>query len=215
MKENPEISSLRKEYKLRELSEKNVDENPFEQFDIWFKEMLDSKIPEPTAMILATATKEGKPSARTLLLKAYNKDGFTFYTNYESRKGKEIEENNSGALLFFWPELERQIRIEGTIKKLSQSTSNDYFKTRPYKSRIGAWASKQSSVIPDRAEIIKKFFKYLLKFHSRNIPLPDFWGGYILIPDLFEFWQGRASRLHDRVSYRKETGKWIIERLSP
>ena len=215
MEENPEISSLRKEYKLRELSEKNVDENPFEQFDIWFKEMLNSNIPEPTAMILATATKEGKPSARTLLLKAYNKDGFIFYTNYESRKGKEIEENNSGALLFFWPELERQIRIEGTIKKLSQSTSNDYFKTRPYKSRIGAWASKQSSVIPDRAEIIKKFFKYLLKFHSRNIPLPDFWGGYILIPDLFEFWQGRASRLHDRVSYRKETGKWIIERLSP
>jgi len=215
MEENPEISSLRKEYKLRELSEKNVDENPFEQFDIWFKEMLNSNIPEPTAMILATAAKEGKPSARTLLLKAFNKDGFIFYTNYESRKGKEIEENNSGALLFFWPELERQIRIEGTIKKLSQSTSNDYFKTRPYKSRIGAWASKQSSVIPDRAEIIKKFFKYLIKFHSRNIPLPDFWGGYILIPDLFEFWQGRASRLHDRVSYRKETGKWIIERLSP
>jgi pyridoxamine-phosphate oxidase len=215
MKDNFEISDIRKDYTQKELDENNTEANPFDQFDIWFKEMLDSKLHEPTAVILATATKYGKPSARALLLKGYNKDGFIFYTNYGSRKGKEIEENNSGALLFFWPELERQIRIEGYIEKVSQKASNDYFKTRPFKSRVGAWASRQSSVIPGRSEIIKKFFKYLLKFHSKNIPLPDFWGGYILKPEVFEFWQGRANRLHDRIRYRKENSQWIKERLSP
>jgi pyridoxamine 5'-phosphate oxidase len=215
MKDNFEISDIRKDYTQKELDENNTEANPFDQFDIWFKEMLDSKLPEPTAVTLATATKDGKPSARVLLLKGYNKDGFIFYTNYGSRKGKEIEENNSGALLFFWPELEREIRIEGYIEKVSQKASEDYFKTRPYKSRVGAWASKQSSVIPGRSEIIKKFFKYLLKFHSKNIPLPNFWGGYILKPEVFEFWQGRANRLHDRIRYRKENSQWIKERLSP
>jgi len=215
MTDTIDISSIRKDYKLKELSEKQVEQSPFEQFDIWFKEMMNSKLPEPTAVTLATSTPDGKPSARVLLLKGYNQDGFIFFTNYESRKGKEIETNNSGALLFFWPELERQIRIEGRIEKISKSASEDYFVTRPYKSRLGAWASKQSSVIPNRTEIIKKFFKYLIKFHSRNIPLPDFWGGYILKPEVFEFWQGRTSRLHDRVRYRNENGLWIIERLSP
>lgn len=215
MKDNFKISDIRKEYTQKALDKNNTEANPFDQFDIWFKEMLDSKLHEPTAVILATATKDGKPSARALLLKGYNKDGFIFYSNYGSRKGKEIEENNSGALLFFWPELERQIRIEGFIEKVSQKASDDYFKTRPYKSRVGAWASAQSSVIPGRSEILKKFFKYLLKFHSKNIPLPDFWGGYILIPEVFEFWQGRASRLHDRIRFRKESNDWIKERLSP
>ena len=215
MPDKIDISSIRKEYKLKGLSERYVDSSPFEQFDIWFKEMLNSKLPEPTAVTLATATKEGKPSARALLLKGYNSDGFIFFTNYESRKGKEIEENNSGALLFFWPEIERQVRIEGTIEKISRTASEDYFKTRPFKSRLGAWASKQSTVIPNRAEIILKFFKYLMKFHSRDIPLPSFWGGYILKPDVFEFWQGRANRLHDRVRYTRKDGLWKIERLSP
>jgi pyridoxamine 5'-phosphate oxidase len=215
MTDKIDISSIRKEYKLKGLSERYVDSSPFEQFDIWFKEMLNSKLPEPTAVMLATATKEGKPSARALLLKGYNSDGFIFFTNYESRKGKEIEENNSGALLFFWPEIERQVRVEGTIEKISRTASEDYFKTRPFKSRLGAWASKQSTVIPNRAEIILKFFKYLIKFHSKEIPLPSFWGGYILKPDVFEFWQGRANRLHDRVRYTRKDGLWKIERLSP
>jgi pyridoxamine-phosphate oxidase len=215
MEDHFEISVIRKDYKFKELSERNTEDNPFDQFEIWFNEMLNSKLHEPTAVTLATASKGGKPSARVLLLKGYNKDGFIFYTNYGSRKGNEIEENNSGALLFFWPELERQIRIEGKIERVSQKASEDYFKTRPYKSRIGAWASNQSSVISSRSEIIKKFFKYLLKFHSKNIPLPEFWGGYILKPDTFEFWQGRASRLHDRIRYRKNGINWIKERLSP
>lgn len=215
MTDKIDISSIRKEYKLKGLSERYVDSSPFEQFDIWFKEMLNSKLPEPTAVMLATATKEGKPSARALLLKGYNSDGFIFFTNYESRKGKEIEENNSGALLFFWPEIERQVRVEGTIEKISRTASEDYFKTRPFKSRLGAWASKQSTVIPNRAEIILKFFKYLIKFHSKEIPLPSFWGGHILKPDVFEFWQGRANRLHDRVRYTRKDGLWKIERLSP
>ena len=215
MEDHFEISAIRRDYKLRDLNERNVDDNPFAQFDNWFKEMLRSKLPEPTAVTLATATKDGKPSARVLLLKGYNKEGFIFFSNYGSRKGKEIEENNAGAILFFWPELERQIRIEGSIEKISVNASEEYFKTRPYKSRLGAWASKQSSVIPGRIYIIRKFFQYLLKFHSANIPLPEFWGGYILKPDVFEFWQGRANRLHDRIRYKKNGTEWKIERLSP
>lgn len=211
----PDISSIRNDYKLKELGEKNVQQNPFEQFDIWFNEALSSNLKEPTAMILATSAKDGKPSVRTLLLKGFNDEGFVFYTNYESRKGKEIAENNQGSILFYWPDLERQIRLEGIIEKVSAKSSEDYFKTRPYKSKVGAWASNQSSVINGRKELILKFFKYLVKFHSKNIPLPPFWGGYKLIPDKFEFWQGRESRLHDRINYRKENNIWIIERLSP
>jgi len=211
MKDHFEISVIRKDYKFKELSEKNTEDNPFEQFEIWFNEMLNSKLPEPTAVTLATATKGGKPSARVLLLKGYNKDGFIFYTNYGSRKGNEIEENNSGALLFFWPELERQIRLEGTVNKISQQESARYFDTRPYKSRIGAWSSNQSEVIENRFFIVKKFLKYFIKFHSKDIPLPPFWGGYILKPEVFEFWQGRTNRLHDRVRYAFTDGKWKIE----
>jgi pyridoxamine 5'-phosphate oxidase len=210
-----DISAIRNDYKLKELDEKNVELNPFSQFKVWFDEMLNSKLKEPTAFVLATSTPDGKPSARALLLKAFNENGFIFYTNYESRKGKELEANPYASMLFYWSELERQIRIEGKIEKVSQKTSEEYFITRPYKSRLGAWASHQSSVIGGRSEIIKKFFEYLIKFHSKNIPLPPFWGGYILFPDNFEFWQGRANRLHDRIRYRKENSIWIIERLSP
>lgn len=209
------IEELRKNYKLKSLDQKDVLENPFEQFSIWFEEAMNSDLPEPNAMILATATKNGKPSVRTLLLKGFDEKGFIFYTNYESRKGKELAENDNASILFYWAELERQIRLEGKVEKISKEESKRYFDTRPYKSRIGAWASNQSEVIENRFIIIKKFLKYFIKFHSKNIPLPPYWGGYILIPEIFEFWQGRANRLHDRVRYSKNNGKWEIVRLSP
>jgi len=209
------IQDLRRNYKLKSLDQKEVNENPFEQFSVWFEEAMKSQLPEPNAMILATADKQGKPSARALLLKGFDENGFIFYTNYESRKGKELEENNRASILFFWAELERQIRLEGKVRKITPEESKKYFDTRPYKSRIGAWASNQSEVIESRFVIVKKFLKYFAKFHSSEIPLPPYWGGYILEPDSFEFWQGRANRLHDRVRYRKDGINWIIERLSP
>lgn len=210
-----DIQSLRRDYKLRTLSKTEVKTEPLEQFSIWFEEALNSQIPEPNAMILATVSEDCKPSVRTLLLKGFDQRGFIFYTNYKSRKGIELEKNPNASLLFFWPELERQIRIEGTVNKISREESEKYFATRPYKSRIGAWASNQSEVIPNRLTIVKKFLYYLAKFHSKEIPLPEFWGGYVLNPVSYEFWQGRANRLHDRIRYRKENGQWIIERLSP
>lgn len=209
------VEDLRKNYKLKSLDQKDVLENPFEQFSLWFEEAMESQLPEPNAMILATATKDGKPSLRTLLLKGFDEKGFVFYTNYESRKGKELLENNNASILFFWPEIERQIRLEGTVEKISEAESKRYFDSRPYKSRIGAWASNQSEVIENRFFIVKKFLKYFVKFHSKDIPLPPYWGGYILKPRTFEFWQGRASRLHDRVRYLNMNGIWKIERLSP
>jgi pyridoxamine 5'-phosphate oxidase len=210
-----DIQNLRRDYKLRTLSKTEVKVEPLEQFSIWFEEALNSQVPEPNAMILATVSEDCKPSVRTLLLKGFDERGFIFYTNYNSRKGLELEKNPNASLLFFWPELERQIRIEGIVNKISREESEKYFSTRPYKSRLGAWASNQSEVIPDRLTIIKKFLYYLVKFHSKEIPLPDFWGGYVLKPLIYEFWQGRANRLHDRIRYRRENDKWIIERLSP
>lgn len=208
-------SLKRKKYHLKKLSEKSINPDPFEQFDIWYKESFFLDLPEPAAVNLATADKKGRPSCRIVLLKRYDERGFVFYTNYESKKGKELLENNFASLLFYWAELKRQVRIEGRVEKVSTETSEDYFKTRPFKSRLGAWASNQSEVISSRSVIVKKFFKYMLKFGYKNIPLPPFWGGYILIPDLFEFWQGRANRLHDRIQYTLNNGKWKIERLSP
>lgn len=215
MIDNKIIQDLRKNYKLKSLDEKDVSLNPFEQFSLWFEEAMKSELPEPNAMILATASMDGKPSVRTLLLKGFDEKGFIFYTNYDSRKGKELAENNNAAILFYWPELERQIRLEGKVGKISEEDSKKYFDTRPFKSRVGAWASNQSEVIENRFVIIKKFLKYLVKFHSKEIPLPPNWGGYILKPGCFEFWQGRANRLHDRVRYMLENGIWNIERLSP
>ncbi|MGB9696428.1 MAG: pyridoxamine 5'-phosphate oxidase [Ignavibacteria bacterium] len=210
-----DIQNLRRDYKLRTLSKTEVRTEPLEQFSIWFEEALNSQVPEPNAMILATVSEDCKPSVRTLLLKGFDERGFIFYTNYKSRKGIELGKNPNASILFFWPELERQIRIEGTVDKISREESEKYFATRPYKSKLGAWASNQSEIIPDRLTIVKKFLYYLVKFHSKEIPLPDFWGGYVLKPISYEFWQGRANRLHDRIRYRKENEKWIIERLSP
>ncbi len=215
MIDSKKIQNIRINYKQKSLSVSDVELNPFRQFEKWFEETMHSEILEPTAFILATADKQSRPSARALLMKGFDEAGFYFYTNYESRKGKELEENNQASMLFFWSELERQIRIEGKAVKTSQEESYKYFRTRPFKSKVGAWASHQSSVIDSRLTIVKKFLNFLVKFHSSEIPLPPYWGGYILKPEVFEFWQGRPNRLHDRIRYRKENEEWIIERLSP
>jgi pyridoxamine 5'-phosphate oxidase len=192
-----------------------VNENPLKQFEIWWQQAIDSNIDEPNAMTLATSTLSGKPSARTVLLKGIKENGFIFFTNYASRKGKELEENPFASLLFFWRELERQVRIEGRIEKISESESDEYFFQRPLESRIGAWSSPQSQVIENREVLQKNFEKFLSVFVDQNIPRPDFWGGYIVIPERIEFWQGRPGRLHDRLVYTYENNLWKIERLAP
>ncbi len=197
------------------LSESSVKKDPISQFRIWFLDASKSGFIDYTAMTLATATKEGKPSARVVLLKKFDENGFEFFTNYESRKGNEMKSNPHAALLFYWDKLERQVRIEGSIEKVSHKESEDYFSTRPFKSRLGAWASHQSSVIESRSFIVKEFIKYFMKYGSKNIPLPPYWGGYRLIPDAFEFWQGRPNRLHDRIVYTKKKDGWLIKRLAP
>jgi pyridoxamine 5'-phosphate oxidase len=209
-----DIRELRRQYTKKILSEKSVNPDPLKQFDKWFKEVLSSGFIEPNAVVLATSDKKCKPSARMLLLKGYDESGFVFYTNYKSRKGEEITVNPQGTLLFYWDKLERQVRIEGTIEKISKKESEDYFKTRPFKSRLGAWASKQSSVISGRSVVVKEFLKYLMKYRN-NVPLPPYWGGYRLLPNYYEFWQGRPNRLHDRIAYKFDKGKWRIFRLSP
>ena len=199
----------------RKLSESSVNKDPFEQFRIWFEDASKNDFVDYTAVTLSTASKSGKPSSRMVLLKKFDANGFEFFTNYESRKGKDLKENPYACLLFYWDKLERQVRIDGKVEKVSQFESEAYFKTRPFKSRLGAWASHQSSVIESRTVVIKEFLKYYMKFGSKNIPLPPYWGGYRLIPDEFEFWQGRPNRLHDRIIYIKHKDKWEIKRLAP
>ena len=198
-----------------ELNETSVDKNPFIQFSKWYESILNSKLNEPTAMMLSTADANGNPSARIVLLKEIDDSGFVFYTNYRSRKGKDLKGNPKAALTFFWDELRRQIRIEGSIKKISRETSKEYFSSRPRESQIGAWVSAQSSVIPNREILENKFDELDEKFGNEEIPLPDFWGGYRLIPNYFEFWQGRENRLHDRICYKKDNDEWKIFRIAP
>jgi len=207
--------NLRREYKLNKLSEETVHKNPFNQFEKWFQGAIKARLTDPNAMILSTADEKTKPSARVVLLKELSNKGFTFFTNYKSRKGKNLSENSSASLLYFWAELERQIRIEGKIKKISKSESQKYFDSRPIESRIAAWASEQSSVVPDRDYLEKRFKKFEIKFSGKKIPLPPNWGGLILVPEYFEFWQGRENRLHDRICYKKQKGSWKIFRLAP
>lgn len=206
---------IRREYKKESFSEHTSQDDPFRQFEIWFKHVLEENFLEPNAMVLATATKEGIPSARVVLLKRFDKDGFIFFTNYNSQKGREIDENPNASLLFYWDRLERQVRINGLVTKIQPEESDEYFQTRPYFAKIGAWASKQSEPLKSRFALLREVVRYSVKF-SHYVPLPPFWGGYKLIPNYFEFWQGRKSRLHDRISYRKNPdGSWTKQRLSP
>ncbi len=213
----PEINlkKIRQEYTQHSLDESEVDSNPFTQFKNWFREALESEVKEPNAMSLATIDSMAKPHNRIVLLKGFDEEGFTFFTNYQSNKGTEIEGNSSVAVCFFWVELERQIRIEGKAKKLSRAESEEYFKTRPKMSQIGALASNQSEIVPDRNHLDDRFNELAKKFSDGDIPMPETWGGYRIYPEYFEFWQGRRSRLHDRIAYSKEDLSWSIKRLSP
>lgn len=197
------------------LSEKDILEDPFAQFKIWLKEAVDAKVPEPQAMNLATATPAGKPSARIVYLREFQDNSFWFYTNYQSRKGQQLSENQQACLTFFWPELERQIRIEGRVAKASEEESDAYFNARPYESKVGAWASDQSHRLSSRAELEHKVSEFQKKYTAENIKRPPHWGGFVLQADYYEFWQGRKSRLHDRISYASDGKIWHISRLSP
>ena len=210
------LQNLRIEYSSSPINESEVDANPISFFGKWFDEAMAAEVREPNAMTLATATRDGIPSARIVLLKGADKNGFSFYSNYLSRKGKELAKNPSACLVFFWPELERQVRIEGKILKLSKEESEAYFASRPFGSQLGAVVSPQSQVIANREVLDVAFTAFEQKFDGKKIPKPAHWGGYILQPIAIEFWQGRKSRLHDRVKYAlMEKGKWKIERLAP
>ena len=208
-------ADLRVEYKRAALDERDVDPDPFRQFGRWFDEAVAVQVPEPNAMTLATVDPAGRPSARIVLLKAVDGRGFTFYTNYQSRKARELPAGSRAALLFFWPELERQVRIEGAIEKVDDATTDAYWASRPRLSRVGAWASPQSEPLPNRAALEARFAEVEARFPGDSVPRPPHWGGYRLVPDAFEYWQGRASRLHDRLIYQREDASWRIGRLAP
>ncbi|PUZ26505.1 Pyridoxamine 5'-phosphate oxidase [Chitinophaga costaii] len=213
---NQQIADLRRDYKLASLDESGVAAQPIAQFDKWWQEATHSDIAEPNAMTLATSTKSGKPSARIVLLKSYDAEGFMFFTNYESRKGHELAENPYVTLLFFWQELERQVRIEGVVSKATASISDQYYDSRPLGSRIGAIASPQSQVIADRA-LLEEQVHLLAEKYVLDVPKrPVYWGGYVVKPTAVEFWQGRSNRLHDRILYTQiGEGQWKIARLAP
>ena len=210
------IAAIRKEYKLKTLNETGAETNAITQFDKWWQEALNSNIDEVNAMTVATATTDGKPSARIVLLKGFDENGFVFFTNYNSHKGKELAINPNACIVFYWKELERQVRIEGTIEKTSSHESDTYFLLRPAGSQIGAWSSPQSSVIADRGIIEENEKMYTGQFENEPMKRPQHWGGYRLKPQLIEFWQGRPSRLHDRLQYTLQANNsWKIERLAP
>lgn len=210
-----DIEKLREEYSQNTLDEKDVDLDPVAQFQHWLNESLTAKIPEPNAMTLSTVDSSHKPHSRIVLLKGIDKGSFIFYSNYKSDKGKEMESNPNVALCFLWKELERQVRIEGTVTKLSREESEEYFHVRPVQSQIGAIASEQSLEIDNRAILETKFEELMELYSTGHVPMPDFWGGYIVEPTSIEFWQGRRSRLHDRIKYKKSNNSWTIKRLSP
>ncbi|MEP7237488.1 MAG: pyridoxamine 5'-phosphate oxidase [Ferruginibacter sp.] len=210
------IADIRKDYQMQSMLEADVANDPFVQFNTWWDDAFTSEIDEINAMTLATASLTGIPAARVVLLKSVSEAGFVFFTNYDSHKGKELEENPNACLVFFWKELERQVRISGKVEKVSAAESDAYFNSRPAGSRIGAWASPQSHVIASREIIEDNIAKYEQQFADGNIARPAHWGGYIVIPTVIEFWQGRPNRLHDRLQYSKmQQGSWKIERLAP
>ena len=201
---------------LAALTKNNIDPNPIRQFQKWFDEVRAGGVSEQdaTSMTLATATRDGRPSARIVLLKSFDDRGFVFFTNYQSQKGNELNENPRASLLFYWSTLWRQVRIEGEVEKISAAESEEYFQSRPLGSRLGAWASNQSEVV-DRRETLEERFAELQQRFGEDVPRPEHWGGYRVKPNSIEFWQGRDNRLHDRLRYRRENGVWIIERLAP
>jgi pyridoxamine 5'-phosphate oxidase len=210
-----DLSRIRREYAQRSLSKREVDTNPFKQLEKWLDEAVHAKTMEPTAMTLSTSDKEGRVTSRTVLLKELKSEGLVFYTNYNSLKSRQLKENPYAALLFYWAELERQVRIEGNTEKISAEESDQYFNTRPEPSKIGTWASNQSTEIPDRHFLEQKVSEIKEQFRNQKIKRPPTWGGYILKPVRFEFWQGRESRLHDRIEYSFEDQNWAIRRLAP
>ncbi len=209
------IADLRKNYTQAGLLESDIVANPFEQFKIWFEQAVAADILEPNAMTVATVTDEGKPSARIVLLKDFNDRGFVFYTNYNSQKGVELQHCPYAALVFLWGDLERQVRIEGNVELVSESEATGYFHSRPASSQLGAWASEQSTVIRDRSILEQKLHQLESEYQDRQIPKPPHWGGVRIVPQEIEFWQGRPSRLHDRLRYQSIEGKWQIDRLAP
>jgi pyridoxamine 5'-phosphate oxidase len=207
---------LEDEFRLPELIESNADPNPFKQFANWYADAEAAGLKLPNAMTLATANRDGVPSARVVLLKGFDEQGFVFYTNYESRKGRELDENPNAALVFYWAELDRQARITGSVTRTTREESESYFRTRPVDSQLGAWASNQSQVISSREVLEEKMRELMSQYEGGSVPLPPYWGGYRLAPVIIEFWQNRPGRLHDRLRYRLQpNGEWLIERLSP
>lgn len=210
------IADLRKDYTLEGLSVSDINPNPFIQFKQWFDQALAAQLPEPNAMTLATITSDGKPKARMVLLKGFDERGFVFYTNYNSQKGQDLAQNPQASLVFWWAELERQVRIYGRVEKISESESDEYFYSRPLNSRLGAWASNQSEVIESREVLEQRMQELHIKYQNQDVQRPSHWGGLRVIPTEIEFWQGRSNRLHDRLLYtRLEDGDWKIVRLSP
>ncbi|KGA08010.1 MAG: pyridoxamine 5'-phosphate oxidase [actinobacterium acIB-AMD-7] len=208
------FESLRISYEQGELNESDVNHNPIQQFNIWLQEAIANLVSEPNAMVLATANKNGEPSARNVLLKSADERGFIFFSNKQSDKAKDLAENPQATLLFSWLSQHRQVIVKGKVSEISREESNEYFQTRPYGSRISAWVSNQSQVIKNR-EVLEQKVKEFMDKYPAEVPMPDYWGGYILKPESVEFWQGRPSRLHDRIRFTKKENSWIIERISP
>lgn len=209
------ISEIRKIHEKDILLESQAGDDPFELFESWLKTAVESELTEPNAMVLATSTPDGIPSARMMLLKELDERGFVFFTNYAGRKGRELAENPKAALVFYWYGLEKQVRVEGNIEKVTPIETEKYFHERPRESQIGAYASRQSEVLPGRDTLEKRYKDLSDKFSSKEIPVPDFWGGFRLVPESIEFWQGRPNRLHDRIRFRRKDKSWVKERLSP